>query len=194
MRIAVDLDGTIFSCDCFLYKVANKINTNSKDAKLKFCEIDKYEERELNFISRNVKMFNHKYYQEMEDASFVMRKWNELGYEIIILSSRPEWKMLRASVLNWLDNFSVDFTMLVVACNNKAEFCKKYNIDVLIDDKFSVCKEAKKNGVEVIWFCGDSVKNQTGKIKQAKDWNEVYQRVQEFEQKKITETFEEVEK
>ncbi|MBR2909411.1 MAG: hypothetical protein IKC11_03590 [Clostridia bacterium] len=194
MKIAIDLDGTIFSCDSFLYKVANKIDVGNSLQKLKYLEIDKTEEREQGVLSKTLKIFNHNYYKEIEDATTIIKKWNELKYDIIILSSRPSWKVLRSSVLNWLESFDVKFTMLVVACNNKAEFCKRYGVDILVDDKFSVCKEVALCGTKAIYLNRNREQKDRYNIYKATDWRDVDILVQDIETNKISKAIEELEK
>lgn len=195
MKIAIDLDGTIFSCNSFLYRFINRINPNLSSRTLRFCEIDKEEERNQSVLSKSIRFFNHEYYQEIEDATSIINKWNKLGHDIIILSSRPSWRVLRASVLNWLDYYAIDFTMLVVACNNKGEFCKKYGVDVLIDDKLSVCKEVEGLGTKTVCLLGEE---NTSKVKSpvkiVDSWRGVDKAVQQIMDKKILKKIEDMEK
>ena len=92
MKIAIDLDGTIFSCDSLLYKVANTFFSAYSQQNLKYSEIDVEEEKTNSFLSRFTKILNHQYYKEVEDATNIIREWKRFGHEIILLSSRPNWK------------------------------------------------------------------------------------------------------
>ena len=150
MKIAIDLDGTIFSCDSLLYKIGNMILPLYSQEKLKYSLVDVNEEATKSVLADFSKVMNHEYYKEVEDATNIIKEWNERGHEIILLSSRPNFKALRTAVLTWLENFNVSFTMLVVACSNKAKFCEKFNVEVLIDDTYSNCKKAVQRGIKTV--------------------------------------------
>ena len=196
MKIAIDLDGTIFSCDSLLYKVANTFFSAYSQQNLKYSEIDVEEEKTNSFLSRFTKILNHQYYKEVEDATNIIREWKRFGHEIILLSSRPNWKALRSVVLTWLDNFDLEFTMLVVACSNKAKFCEKYKVDVLIDDTFANCKNAGKQGIKSVCLVEnkDKIKADTKNVFVAENWFEIDEQIKKIYNDKKQKVIKELEK
>lgn len=181
MRIAIDIDKTIFNCNSFLYKIINTYLINqdlNKELKYKVVDLNVSTYYINNFMKKLSKMHNPDFYSVEENASKIMKKWMEEGNEIILLSSRPAAKSLVSTLLFCLKKYDVPFTQIVVSCNNKAIYCKKDNIDLLIDDSHFICLNAKKIGVESIWYIAkykdnkDNIPNVDG-LKIASSWEEL---------------------
>lgn len=179
MRIAIDLDKTIFDCDSVLYNIISSLMSSKKGAnRLSYSIVDINQTYGDSFLSVLIKELNHKYYNQIENAIENIKQWHLDGNEIVLLSSRPNLKVLKKMVISWLEDFDVPFTMLVIGCSNKALFCQKYKIGVLIDDSKHNCLNAKKLGVNAIHFRG-SKKNKTQNdffedgIKSLSTWEEI---------------------
>jgi len=155
MKIAIDIDKTIFNCSSFLYKIINTylINQNiDKELKYKVIEEDEYDYYINKFIKLMSRMHNPGFYKVEEDAVNIMKKWIDNKHEIILLSSRPSTRSLVGALLTCLKKYDVPFTKVVVACNNKAVYCGMDKIDVLIDDSHYICNNARKAGIDTIWY------------------------------------------
>lgn len=154
MKIAIDIDKTIFDCNSVFYQYINTyhINQNLND-ELKYKEIDLNEYKACvgKVIKHFSRMHNPDFYSVQSEAPDVIKKWIDHGDEIILLSSRPAFKNLVGALLVCLQNYKIPFSKIIVKCNNKAVYCKKENVDVLIDDSHFICNNAKKIGVNTIW-------------------------------------------
>ena len=186
MKIAIDLDGTIFSCDSILYKLGNKLIPFYHQKELKFALIEEDGEWQDGVLASMSKSMNPNNYKEIEDATWFIKKWKEEGHDIIILSSRPNWKVLRTAVVSWLKNFDLNYTMLVVACNNKAKFCEKFNIDVLVDDTYNNCKKTAQLGISSILFTNEQQEKKCclNELYVAQTWSDIGSFVEEIRKEK----------
>lgn len=178
MRIAIDLDRTVFACKSIVYYIANKY-------KLKDTENNKLEYQVVNTSNAEkgidplffLKMRNPDVYWEIEGAIETLKKWNERGYAITFLSSRPNFKGQQRSAIQWLAKHGIKYDNLILACNNKPEFCKRFSFDLLIDDMLHNCNGANKMGINAIWMENDGNEflneyKHEGVMK-ARNWKEV---------------------
>lgn len=180
MRIAIDIDKTIFDCNSFLYQFVNTyLISQSLTHKLKYKEIDlfDYDVNSSRFLNKVSKIHNPYFYSVEEDASEVIKKWVKEGHEIFLLSSRPASKSLVIVLLKCLKKYDIPFNKIIVSCNNKAVYCKENNIDILIDDSPYICQNAKKIGVDVILYNSNkNLDNRTIPFKDiicAKSWRDL---------------------
>jgi len=194
MKIAIDIDKTIFNCNTVLYKLINTYLINqdlNKKLKYKVVDLDEYSLYINKIIKFFSKMHNPDFYVIEKEASDTIKKWIDKGDEIILLSSRPSAKSLVGALLICLKKYEVPFTQVVVSCNNKASYCKKENIDVLIDDSHYICNNAKQIGIESIWYIA-KYNNQPEKkpsidyLKTAKSWKEIDEQLEERRKKKCS--------
>ncbi len=181
MKIAIDLDKTLFDCRSTLYQLANAIVPEiGFKAKLKYKLIEKGEKHSCGVLSKVTKIFNTDSYSEIENATEIIKNWTMAGNEIVFLSSRPAWKALKNMILTWLENFDVPFTMLAVACNNKTEFCKKYNIQILVDDSVYNCTQAAKEGIYAIHYGKQNIPTHGNNLSLASSWKEINDYVEDY--------------
>lgn len=155
MRIAIDIDKTIFDCNSFLYKFVNTYLINqdvTKDLRYKEIDLNDYDISCSKFINKISRIHNPCFYSVEENAPKTIQEWLKDGHEIILLSSRPASKSLVIVLLKCLKRFNVPFSKLIISCNNKAIYCKENNIDLLIDDSAYICQNAKKIGVSPILY------------------------------------------
>jgi len=153
MKIAIDLDRTVFACKSIIYYIANKYklkDTENNPLEYQVVDVSKVGEGfdPLFFL----KLKNPNAYWEIDGAVETLKKWNERGYEITFLSSRPNFKGQQRSAVYWMAKHGIKYDNLVLACKNKAQFCKKYSFDLLIDDMIHNCNSARKVGMDAIWI------------------------------------------
>lgn len=153
MRIAVDLDKTIFSCDSVAYDIITQLVGQKKPKNsLRFNVVNYEESIKNNVLTKPIRVLNSDYYYEVEDSVKYINQWYLNGHKIVLLSTRPNLSVLKKTLLVLLEEYEVPFTLLVIGCSNKAKFCKKYKIDILIDDSKINCEEAYKRGVNSIFY------------------------------------------
>ncbi len=155
MVYAIDLDKTLFTCKSVIYKVLTKIQSPSHlNKKLKFKTVSKHTPVNINWINFMLSIFNPNKYLSVNKAIETINKLHQDDDKIILLSSRPHLvSPLKSSVLKWLQDNKVCYDTLIFGCKNKAQFCKMFNVDVLIDDKLKSCLNSNEFGVDAINIC-----------------------------------------
>ncbi len=161
MKIAIDLDGTILNCDSFVFKLASlfagrqKIRHDFSHAKIS------PEVRDIKPFHM-FKFLDADEYYVIENSAKYINTWRKNGAEVCILSSRPNWRVLRALTQTSLKNIGLDdVSSLVIACNDKASYCLQNSVDILIDDSPSICKNASTLGINSLHYGKNSTYMQT---------------------------------
>ena len=155
MRIAIDIDKTIFDCNSFLYKFVNTYLINQdleKDLKYKEINANDYDVDSSKFLNKVSRIHNPYFYNVEEGAPGTIKQWLNEGHEVILLSSRPSSKSLVIVLIKCLNKFEIQYSKLIISCNNKAVYCKENGVDILIDDSPYICQNAKKMGVTAILY------------------------------------------
>lgn len=136
-KIAIDLDKTLFNCNSLVYSFLNQLNFN-KAKILKHKDIQKgiYKSSVLNKV---FKLFNPKKYYPYKDAIETINELYEKGYEIHLVSNRPEWKPLIAMTIESLKLHGLKYHKLIMGCNNKLAYAEQENLDYFIDNDINLC-------------------------------------------------------
>lgn len=152
MNIAIDLDKTLFNCNSVIYKFYNKLQEYKKlNKKLVYKTVSDEKKTNIGFLKFFSSAFNPDKYEEIADAISIIKSWKDNGNTITFLSSRPyNIKAVKNSVISWLSKNDVPYDKLILGCKNKGDFCKKFNIDLLIDDTLTNCISACDHGVPAI--------------------------------------------
>lgn len=185
MKIGIDLDGVVFDSEkdfriySELYDMI-ELNQNSK-----------LNEKELAFQNRfnwseeeSMRFFN-KYHKEimeesnyMPGAKMILNKLKEEGHELIIITARGGYdknvislteERLKKDNMNIFDKYYFDI-------KDKAEVCKKEEIDVMIDDSIVNCKKTSESKIKTIYLKDapsyDMDENEYLKV--LYNWGEIY--------------------
>ena len=190
----VDLDRVVFECPSFLFWLGHKIYKNSdKNSELKFSEVNSEKAMQYSNALSFFKLFNENSFVEIPGAISTLQSWNNQNFEIHFISSRPNLKPFQRSTVKWLKNNNIEYSKLVFACNNKAEYCKKHNLDIIIDDTFENCENCCYFGIPSIWLVNEYNKQDynkhISKIHIANNWQDINNAVQSFSfNKKINPT------
>lgn len=163
--IGIDIDNTIFSCRSFLYNFAANLKFSSTNRKLKFSEVPFTENfKKTPLLFKIFPFFNSKNYKESVDAIQVINKLHDEGYQIYLITSRPNFSAFRTTLQEWFAEKGLKYDKLIMGCNNKPLFLYQNSIDLLIDDQASTCLEVEKMGIKSIQFQG-FVKQKENKLK-----------------------------
>ena len=163
MRIAVDIDKTLVDCKSLLYKIINaKLSNQNGTKKLKYFEVEDRNPNIKGIISRISRMYKEEYYTMCDNSNEMINKLYDEGHEIVLLSSRPKGKSLISALIKCVNIFDIKFSKIVVSCNNKIEYCKENNIDVLVDNSYITCLNANRRGIKTICYIGRICLIQTG--------------------------------
>ena len=107
-----------------------------------------------------------------ENAAKIIKKLKNDGYELCVITSRPDhkYKDLHGQTKEWFNKNDIDIEIFYTNIRDKAEFLVEKNIDLIIDDDIKHINKALKLGKKAILF--NSNKDFNGL--QTTDWNELY--------------------
>lgn len=174
MKIGIDIDDTL---------------TNTKELQIKYWKEYYLKNPDPNFskeIPTNINSFGNEYistfwdtYREAlftppikENASNIIKKLNQEGYQLCIITSRPDYKYhnLKERIITWLHKNNINITEINTNIRDKALFCHKNNIDLLIDDSIEHVTNTIKHNKKAILF--NNIKDYQGL--QTDNWLDLY--------------------
>ena len=174
MRIGIDIDDTLTNTIEMQEEYWKEYHNNNPNP-------DYTDE-----IPRNINTFGYKYIEDYwdlyreklfypdfkKDASKYMNLLKEDGYELCIVTSRPDhkYKDLHKRLEKWFKDNNIPVDIIYTNIKNKGHYCKQRNIDILIDNDIAQITEANKYHVKTIMF--NNLKDYDG-IKTT-SWQEVY--------------------
>ena len=171
LNIGIDIDNTLTNTSIvsntlvkqdISYHGANDYHDLNKEDKKDF--LSKYLEQVVWNV--NIK----------DDALEVLKYWKSKGYKLVFITARGVEETNNKSNISsiYLSSLyfickGVFFDELIFFQENKSEVCKKYNLNVFIDDKERVLTEAKNVGVNTIRITNECVSNH----KIVRNWQEI---------------------
>ena len=173
MKIAVDIDNTLFTCHSVVYRVLNKSQKVGKPSakNLTYKTVGPDSKTNSSFFKFVFPMFNPKKYKAFDDAMATLDKWQRLGHEVTLLTNRPsKMSFMKKATVELLDYFDVPFDTLVMGCKNKHLFCEEFGISLLIDDNKQNCKNVNYKGIAAINFNPKNENSQDGLLFKANSW------------------------
>ncbi len=180
-NIAIDLDKTLIDCDSTIYQLSNKYFADifaTSNKKLKYSIIkDEFDDKDgiiSKIINKFTRMGNISSYIVQKNAVELINEWYNEGIKIYFLSCRPNFASLNMVLRKFFDESNIHYNSLVVNCNNKAKFCKRFDIDLLIDNSPSVCLDVESNDINAICL-NDKLTNKKrfSELSFARDWLEI---------------------
>ncbi len=176
MKIAVDIDNTLFTCHSVVYRVLNKFQQVGKPSakNLTYKTVGPDSKTNSSFFKFVFPMFNPEKYEAFDDAMATLDKWQRLGHEITLLTNRPsKISFMKKATVELLDYFDVPFDTLVMGCKNKHLFCEEFEISILIDDNKQNCKNVNHKGIVAINFNPKNKNSQNGLLYKANSWKNI---------------------
>ena len=116
-----------------------------------------------------------------ENAKEAIDKLKEKGHEIYIITARDSefhddpYKLSK----DWLDKNKIYYDKLIVNAREKSSVCKNEKIDLFIDDQLNNCLSVQNAGIQTIMITNEIYNYD--EIKQLKNWNEIYNYINEME-------------
>ena len=189
LKIGIDIDNTLVCCKSFLYNLTAKLKFSSIKHNLKFVEIQKQQEIKRTkgylFLQKMFKFFNPDAYEIFPQAIETLNYFQEKGYEVQLITSRPNMSCFVTSLKELLIKHNVPYDKLIAGCNNKPLYVQQNNIDILIDDLPKNCKEVEYLGKKSICFQATlkedkKLKKFTGISSVSSTWSNVLTFVEEY--------------
>lgn len=184
MKIGIDIDGVIlnsenlFRVKAELYDLLELKRSGITDKK-GFLEAERY-----NWTKNEIENFREKYLIQATKESSLMPGAKEVlellkndGHELIIITARGlTIKGMKEVGEEKLNEFGLKFDKYYWAIENKFEICKKENIDIMIDDKESVCKQTSEKKIKTLYFrdVGREKLEENEYLKEVNNWGEIY--------------------
>lgn len=156
MKIGIDIDDTL---------------TNTKELQKEIWKnyyLNNPEEGYSEEIPSNINTFGFPYIEKYwdlyredlfyptfkENAAKVVKQLKEDGHELCVITSRPSYKYkdLHKRLHEWFKENDIQIEILCTNIKNKGHYCKKKNIDLLIDNDIAQIEEANKYHVKTILF------------------------------------------
>jgi len=190
MKIGIDLDGVIFDSEKNFRVYAElfdvqvlKRNSIINNQELLFQNRYRWTEEEIQ------EYFNR--YQEkialesnlMPGAKEVIELLKQEGHQLVIITARGGMnknmidiakKTLKENKMDIFDNY-------YFAVKDKADFCEKENIDIMIDDSYEHCKKISERKIQAIYLKDApsyDLENEYTKV--LYNWGEIYRYIKEI--------------
>lgn len=137
-KVGIDLDKTLFNCKSILYNFLNALHWNKKK-RLKQNEIKKENIYKGSIANKVFRLLNPDFYFTYPNAVESINLMSELGYEVHLVSNRPNIRSIIALTLESLDKCGLKYDKLVLGCNNKQDYAVENGLEFFIDDVEEVC-------------------------------------------------------
>ncbi len=194
MKIGLDFDGVIFDFENNLRIEAEMYDHELKEKGLKNGIIDarkvKFEDR-YNWDENSKKHFFNTYFDKVNryadfipGAKLVLDKLKEDGHELIIISARGAFEESEIDIAEKkINEKGVQFSEINWKVTEKLEMCKSKNIDIMIDDRYGICKTISENKIKTIYFRDKTHEEieENEYLKEGFNWGQIYRTIKNFE-------------
>ena len=183
MKIGLDIDGVIlntenlFRVKAELYDLL-ELHKNGVINKNGFLECERYDwtEEELEKMrDRYADITNEA--NVMPGVKEVLQLLKKDGHELVIITARGNMiKGVKEAGEEKLKECGLSFDKYYWAVENKTEVCKNENIDVMIDDKSTICKDTSENKIKTLYFrdVNREKLEENEYLKEVNNWGEIY--------------------
>ena len=184
MKIGLDIDGVILNFE-------NEIRVKSELYDLlelkgkgcvhpnEFLDCDRYE-----WSKEELDIFREKYFVEatkdsnlMPGAKQIIQMLRKDGHNLVIITARGiTIKEMKQTAINKFREYNLEFDQYFWQKENKLDICKKENVDVMIDDKASICKLISENKIKTLYFrdVNREKLEENEYLKEVNNWGEIY--------------------
>ena len=197
MNIGIDIDNVISNFNEVLlseYLIHDKelrekgiINKNAEYIRKGMFDWSEIEEE--NFYKENIERIARKL-DLIEGAKEYINKLHEDGNTIYIITGRDNGEYLEPYTMTkkWLDSHNIYYDNLILTNaynkHEKSEKCIENNIDVIIDDSVSICRDCINNGITTLLM--DTPYNKYEKsIPKVYNWKEIFEYIIEYKKEKL---------
>ena len=191
MRIGLDIDNVIAAfndgvLNAYLEHdktLRNNGIVNKKARHIRFGMFDWSKKEEEDFFNNNIEKIVSNL-KVVDEAKEYIDKLKSDGNEIILITGRDNGDYINAREMTekWLNKNSIYYDELVLTDAysedkfSKVKECKEYNIDVMIDDSRSICRELKNAGIKV-YMMDTRFNKDIIDIDRVYNWKEIYTKI-----------------
>lgn len=195
MKIGLDIDNVILDTDKkllneFLKEDKNKRNRGiiNKDADYIMSGMFDWSKEEIeDFLINNMEKIAKKA-KPVKDSKKYMRKLLREGYELYLISNRsyPYYKSAAKTTKENLKKNNIEYTKLILTdTNDKSRECKKFDIDIMFDDRASNCFKLLDKKIKCCLFRTIYEKRKFDNLDIVSNWEELYLKVKEVQNERI---------
>lgn len=189
MRIGIDLDGVVIDSEKQFRNASElyDINILKKNSMIEPTELS-FQKR-YNWSKEESQRFIDEYFIKCTEKSSIMPGAKEViellkseGHEFIVITARGhDLEPMIAAAQKILERENITFDKYYWKIQNKAEICKKENIDIMIEDSLKNCEEIAKENIQTIYLRDSNMKPANNeKIKECYIWGEIYRYIKEI--------------
>ena len=113
----------------------------------------------------------------MPGAKDILEMLTKDKHKLIIITARGlSIKGMKEAAEEKFREFNLKFDKYYWKVENKLDICKKENIDVMIDDKASICKLTSENKIKTLYFrdVNRQKLEENEYLKEVNNWGEIY--------------------
>ena len=196
MNIGIDIDNVISNFDEELLKEYIKhdkelrnsgiINQNAKY--IRNDMFDWSEEEDNIFYKENIEKIA-KNLKVIEGAKEYIDKLKKDGHNIYIITGRDngEYSDPYNMTKEWLQENNIYYDKLIFTDaydkSQKSKECIKNNVEIMIDDSVSICKNCVESGITTLIM--DKPYNREENITRVKNWKEIYEYITNYKKEKF---------
>ena len=190
MRIGIDMDDTI--TDTWNYMLEDV----SKEFNIDLSMLKEKKNAYAKLLTDDFGISLDEYYQKMrpvyqrhvlnlplqKEADKYINKLHDEGNEIYFITARETLFYNDPYGLSkeYLTKNNIYFDKLITDAKNKEKICEEYNVDILIDDRYTTIEKVINNGKKAIIFDTNWNRNYN-KSPRAHNWQEVYNYIKSLE-------------
>ena len=184
MKIGIDIDGVILNSEN-LFRVKSELydllELHKKGVinKKGFLDCERYD-----WTNEELDNFRIKYFIQVTKESNLMPGVKEVlellkndGHELIIITARGlTIKGMKEAGEEKLNICKLKFDRYYWAVENKAKVCENEKVDIMIDDKASICKEISQNKIKTLYLrdVNREKLEENEYLKEVNNWGEIY--------------------
>lgn len=195
MKIGIDIDGVILNSEneFRIYAELYDLLELHKDGvinKLGIIQSDRY-----NWNEEESKNFMEKYAYEaikkanlMPGADEVLKLLKKDGHELILITARGMeghgGEIMKKPAIEKFKECGIEFDKYYWGVEDKAEVGKKENIDIMIDDRYTICEQMANNKIKGLYFrdIGRKKLQENSYLKEIHNWGEIYRYIYKMEE------------
>ena len=184
MKIGLDIDGVILNSEneirlkAELYDLI-ELNGKGVSHPNEFLEGDRYD-----WSKEELDTFREKYFLGISNNSYPMPGAKQVidmlrkdGHKLVIITARGiTIKEMKQAAINKFKEYNLEFDQYFWEEESKLDICKKENIEVMIDDKASICKSTSENKIKTLYFrdVNREKLEENEYLKEVNNWGEIY--------------------
>ena len=190
MNIGIDIDNVLSNFNDVLLKDYLKhdkeLRNNgivNKDVYIRKM-FDWSEDEERSYYKGNIERIAQDFVP-IKDCSKYIKELRQDGHLIFIISGRNngEYSDPYTMTTEWLKKYDIEYDKLILTNaykhQEKADYCKQNNIDIMIDDSIHVCEKCLENNIDCILFETPYNKKEI-RFKRICNWKELYEFISNY--------------